>query len=104
MSPAIIAWPPGRRSTSTSPAGVEERAIPHAGRVLGLAITSGGKIAATGSWDRRIRFTDLVSGEARGEVRAAEKHLHALKKGLFVVDLDSSSGLKTKPTSIFTLT
>ena len=38
------------------------------------------------------------------EVRAAEKHLHALKKGLFVVDLDSNSGSKTKPISIFTLT
>lgn len=37
-------------------------------------------------------------------VRAAERHLHALKKGLSGPVLDSSSGSKTKPTSIFTLT
>lgn len=37
-------------------------------------------------------------------VRAAEKHLHALKKGLSAPALDSNSGSRTKPTSIFTLT
>jgi len=37
-------------------------------------------------------------------VRAAEKHLHALKKGLSVLEHDSSSGSKMRPTSIFTLT
>ncbi len=38
------------------------------------------------------------------EVRAAEKHLHALKKGLSAETPGSSSGSRTKPTSIFTLT
>jgi transposase len=37
-------------------------------------------------------------------VRVAERHLHALKKGLFAPALDSNSGSRTKPTSIFTLT
>lgn len=52
---------------------------------------------------RRPKHT-LKGRQNPREVRAAEKHLHALKKGLFVVDLDSSSGSKTKPISIFTLT
>lgn len=38
------------------------------------------------------------------EVKAAERHLHALKKGLFGLGPATNSGLKTRPTSIFTLT
>lgn len=38
------------------------------------------------------------------EVRAAEKHLHALKKGLFAQEPNTNSGSRMKPTSIFTLT
>lgn len=38
------------------------------------------------------------------EVRAAEKHLYALKKGLFAQKPGTNSGSKMKPTSIFTLT
>jgi len=52
---------------------------------------------------RRPKHT-LKARQNPREVRAAEKHLHALKKGLFAVALDSNSGSRTKPTSIFTLT
>lgn len=38
------------------------------------------------------------------EVKAAERHLHALKKGLFAQEPDTNSGSRTRPTSIFTLT
>lgn len=46
----------------------------------------------------------LKGRQNRAEVRAAEKHLHALKKGLFALAPDTNSGSKMKPTSIFTLT
>ena len=52
---------------------------------------------------RRPKHT-LKGRQNPREVKAAEKHLQALKKGLYVVDLDTSSGSKTKPISIFTLT
>lgn len=52
---------------------------------------------------RRPKHT-LKGRQNPREVRAAKKHLHALKKGLSVGVLDSSSGSKMKPTSIFTLT
>jgi transposase len=52
---------------------------------------------------RRPKHT-LKARQNPREVRAAEKHLHALKKGLFAVALDSNSGSRMKPTSIFTLT
>lgn len=52
---------------------------------------------------RRPKHT-LKGRQNPREVRAAEKHLHALKKGLSVGILDLSSGSRMKPTSIFTLT
>lgn len=52
---------------------------------------------------RRPKHT-LKGRQNPREVRAAQKHIHALKKGLSVGVLDSSSGSKMKPTSIFTLT
>jgi transposase len=39
-----------------------------------------------------------------GEVKAAERHLHALKKGLCAREPDTNSGSRTKPTFTFTLT
>jgi len=38
------------------------------------------------------------------EVKAAERHLHALKKGLYALEPATNSGSRTRPTSIFTLT
>jgi transposase len=52
---------------------------------------------------RRPKHT-LKGRQNPREVRAAEKHLHALKKGLFDQGLDTNSGSRTKPTSIFILT
>jgi transposase len=52
---------------------------------------------------RRPKHT-LKGRQNPQEVRAAENHLHALKKGLFVQEHDTNSGSRTKPTSIFTLT
>lgn len=52
---------------------------------------------------RRPKHT-LKSRQNAREVRAAEKHLHALKKGLFTRVPDTNSGSRTKPTSIFILT
>jgi transposase len=52
---------------------------------------------------RRPKHT-LKGRQNPKEVRTAEKHLHALKKGLFAQEPGTNSGLRTKPTSIFTLT
>jgi len=52
---------------------------------------------------RRPKHT-LKGRQNPQEVRAAEKHLHALKKGLFAQEPDTSSGSRMRPTSIFTLT
>ena len=52
---------------------------------------------------RRPKHT-LKGRQNPQEVRVAEKHLHALKKGLFAQKPDTSSGSRMKPTSIFTLT
>ncbi len=52
---------------------------------------------------RRPKHT-LKGRQDPKEVRAAEKHLHALKKGLFAQEPATNSGSRMKPTSIFTLT
>jgi transposase len=52
---------------------------------------------------RRPKHT-LKGRQNPKEVRAAEKHLHTLKKGLFAQELGTNSGSRMKPTSIFTLT
>ena len=52
---------------------------------------------------RRPKHT-LRSRQNRREVQAAERRLQALKKGFEAREPDTSSGLRTRPTSIFTLT
>ena len=52
---------------------------------------------------RRPKHT-LKGRQNPKEVRAAEKHLYALKKGLFAQEPDTNSGSRMKPTSTFTLT
>lgn len=45
----------------------------------------------------------LKNRQDPAKVKAAERHLHALKKGLSGPEPDTNSGSRTKPTSTFTL-